>query len=175
MESSNLEEKNIIKDLTDFFRLKKLKKETIDTTIKIIRNLFIAEKENEKIKDRILRDMGYLFRWGKENKAIKDIQVKDIRNLFQNEVEENHNKPVTVYIFWSNSYIEHKCNGDKNNTLSIEEYLNKIRTYLEDIIANLKKSETWKIQLTIAKSFMSPIDNDEECVMRPKSDNIKDL
>ena len=62
MESSNLEEKNIIKDLTDFFRLKKLKKETIDTTIKIIRNLFIAEKENEKIKDRILRDMGYLFR-----------------------------------------------------------------------------------------------------------------
>ena len=62
MESSNLEEKNIIKDLTDFFRLKKLKKETIDTTIKIIRNLFIAEKENEKIKDRILRDMGYLLR-----------------------------------------------------------------------------------------------------------------
>ena len=62
MESSNLEEKNIIKDLTDFFRLKKLKKETIDTTIKIIRNLFIVEKENEKIKDRILRDMGYLFR-----------------------------------------------------------------------------------------------------------------
>ena len=62
MESSNLEEKNIIKDLIDFFRLKKLKKETIDTTIKIIRNLFIAEKENEKIKDRILRDMGYLFR-----------------------------------------------------------------------------------------------------------------
>ena len=62
MESSNLEEKNIIKDLTDFFRLKKLKKETIDTTIKIIRNLFIPEKENEKMKDRILRDMGYLFR-----------------------------------------------------------------------------------------------------------------
>ena len=62
MESSNLEEKNIIKDLKDFFRLKKLKKETTDTTIKIIRNLFIAEKENEKIKDRILRDMGYLFR-----------------------------------------------------------------------------------------------------------------
>ena len=62
MESSNLEEKNIIKDLKDFFRLKKLKKETIDTTIKIIRNLFIPEKENEKMKDRILRDMGYLFR-----------------------------------------------------------------------------------------------------------------
>ena len=62
MESSNLEEKNIIKDLKDFFRLKKIKKETIDTTIKIIRNLFIPEKENEKMKDRILRDMGYLFR-----------------------------------------------------------------------------------------------------------------
>ena len=38
-------------------------------------------------------------------------------------------------------------------TLSVEEYLNKIRPYLKDIINNLKKSDTWKIQLTIANKF----------------------
>ena len=30
--------------------------------------------------------------------------------------------------------------------ISIEEYLYKIRPYLKDIINNLKKSDTWKIQ-----------------------------
>ena len=30
--------------------------------------------------------------------------------------------------------------------LSVEEYLNKIRPYLKDIINNLKISDTWKVQ-----------------------------
>ena len=55
-------------------------------------------------------------------------------------------------------------NSDKNKTLS-EEYLNKISSYLKDIRNNLKKSDTWKIQLTIANNFISSINNDEERVM----------
>ena len=31
-------------------------------------------------------------------------------------------------------------------TPSVEKYLNKIRPYLKDIINNVKKSDTWKIQ-----------------------------
>ena len=31
----------------------------------------------------------------------------------------------------------------------------------------------WKIQLTIASSFISSTDNDEECVLHSKSDNIE--
>ena len=31
----------------------------------------------------------------------------------------------------------------------------------------------WKIQLTIANDFIPSIDNDEECVMHSKSDNIE--
>ena len=38
---------------------------------------------------------------------------------------------------------------------------------------NLKKSDTWKIQLAIANNFISSIDNDEEHVMHSKSDNIE--
>ena len=60
-----------------------------------------------------------------------------------------------------------------NKTLTVEEYLNKVRSYLKDIMNNLKKSDTWKIQLTIANNFTFSVDNDEQCVMHSKCDNIK--
>ena len=44
---------------------------------------------------------------------------------------------------------------DINKTLSVEEYLNKVRPYLKSIINNLKKSDTWRIQLTKANNFIS--------------------
>ena len=69
--------------------------------------------------------------------------------------------------------IEYEIYSDRNKTMSVEEHLNKIRPYLKDIINNLKKSDTWKIQLTIANNFISSIDNDEEHVMHSKSDNIE--
>ena len=48
-----------------------------------------------------------------------------------------------------------------------------MKTYLRDIIINLQKSDTWKIQLTIVINFISSNDADEEHVMHSKSDNIK--
>ena len=71
------------------------------------------------------------------------------------------------------NYIEYESKGDRNKTLSAEEYLNKIRPYLKDTINNLKTSDSWKIQLTIAINFISSMDNDEERVMHAKSDNIE--
>ena len=38
---------------------------------------------------------------------------------------------------------------------------------------NLKTSDTWKIQLTIAINFISSKDNDEERVMYSKNHNIE--
>ena len=57
--------------------------------------------------------------------------------------------------------------------LSIEEYLNKLRPCSRDTINNLKKSDTWKILLTIAINFTSSNDIDEEHVMHSKSDNTE--
>ena len=45
MESQSLEEDNIIKNVRNFFRFKKLKRETAHTTIKGIRNLFRIENK----------------------------------------------------------------------------------------------------------------------------------
>ena len=44
---------------------------------------------------------------------------------------------------------------------------------MRDIIINLQKSDTWRIQLTIAINFISSKDVDEERVMYSKSDNTE--
>ena len=72
-------------------------------------------------------------------------------------IEENYYKLVRVSNYWSNNYIKYENNGDRNKTLSVGEYYNKISPYLF-IINNLKNSETYKIQLTIANKVISSID-----------------
>ena len=59
--------------------------------------------------------------------------------------------------------------------LSVEEYLNKIKRSVKDIINNFRKSDTWKIQLKVAINFITCEDNDEEYVMHSKNDNIEIL
>ena len=51
--------------------------------------------------------------------------------------------------------------------------INEVKPYLKDIITDLQKSGTWKIQLTIASNFNSYKDTDEEQVMYSESDNIE--
>ena len=93
-------------------------------------------------EENIIKDIRNLFRQEKETKAIKDRILRDIKNLFEHEEEENYYKPVRVSNFWCNNSIEYESKGEKNKTLSVEEYLNNIRPYLKDIINNLKKSDT---------------------------------
>ena len=124
-----------------------------EETIFYLRNLFRQEKETKAITDRILRD------------------INDI--LGHEEEKENYYKSMSVGYFRNNNYIEHESYGDRNKTISAEEYLNKIRPYLKNIINNLKKSDTWKIQLAKTNNFMSSIDNDQERVLNSKNDNIE--
>ena len=68
------------------------------------------------------------------------------------EIDENgYYKPILVKSFHKESYKEYESRGDKNKSLSIEEYLNKIIPYLKELINNHKAIENgsreWKIQL----------------------------
>ena len=45
---------------------------------------------------------------------------------------------VGVNNFWNNNYFKYESNGDKNKNLPLDEYLNKIETYLRNIIINLR-------------------------------------
>ena len=148
MESLNLEKENIVKDK---------------------RNLFTLEKE---LHYTSIKDTRNPFRLEKETKAIKDTTLRDIKKLFEHE-EKKVIKLVRVSNFSSNNYIEYESNCDRNKTISVEEYLNKVRSYLKGIINNLKISDTCEIQLTIANNSISSIDNDEERVIHSKSDNIE--
>ena len=136
MKNPRPEEENIIKDIRNLFRLKN---EIHYTAI--------------KCKTRI------------KTKAIKDRILSDIKNLLEHEEEKNYYKLLRVTYSWNNNNLEYESNDDRNKTLSVEEYLNKIRSYLKDIINNLKKSDTWEIQLTIANNFISSVDHDEERVI----------
>ena len=44
---------------------------------------------------------------------------------------------------------------------------------MKDIIIDLQNSDTWKIHLTIAISFISSKDVDEVCLMHARSDNVE--
>ena len=87
--------------------------------------------------------------------------------------KKKYHIPVRLRDFWSKNYVEYESIGDRNKTVLVEEYFNKIRPYLKDIINNLKKSHTWKVQLTIVNKFISCIDNNEEHVIHSKSDNME--
>ena len=68
-----------------------------------------------------------------------------MQNLFEHEKkQEEYYKPVRVSKFQSSNFIEYKSNGDKNKTISVEDYLNKISPYLKSILNNLTKSDTFK-------------------------------
>ena len=68
MESSSIEEdknieKNIIREVRSFFRLKK---EINDNAIKDITNIYGLEEENKAIKYRIIKDIKNFFEHGEE-------------------------------------------------------------------------------------------------------------
>ena len=69
--------------------------------------------------------------------------IRDIRTLFEEEEEECYYKSKRVGSFWNNNYIEYESNGDENSNVSLDEYLNKIKPYLRNIIIDLRNSDTW--------------------------------
>ena len=108
-------------------------------------------------EENITKYIRNTFRQKKKKK--KNRTVRDISNLFEHK--EDYYKPVIVNNFWTNKYSEYKTKGVKK-TLSVEEYVNKIKLYLRDIINDLKKSDTWKIQWPITISFISSKDDQNE-------------
>ena len=106
----------------------------------------------------------------RRSKMIKDNIIRDIRILFEQGKKEDYYESKRVSNFWNNNYIEY---GHKNRNLSLDEYLNKIKSYLRNTIINLQNSDTWKMQLTIEINFISSKDSEEEHVMHSCSKNVK--
>ena len=76
----------------------------------------------------------------KENQNDDEI-IRDRRFLY--EPEENYYEPRKAKGAFGGNYVEYESNGDTGEVSSIEDYLNKIRPYLSDIID--KHKDEWKI------------------------------
>ena len=129
------------------------------------------EDGKKQPKENMIKSIRNLFKLKKETLTIKDRIIRDIRTLF--ELGDDYYKPIRVGNFLNNNYIEYESNGDRNKNLLVKEYLVRIKPYLRDLIINLQKSDTWKIQLTVAINFISSKDIDGERLMHSKSYNIE--
>ena len=89
-------------------------------------------------------------------------------------ISEDYYKPIIANSAFNNNYIQYESKGDKDKILTISEYLDMIRPYLVDMINDHKNQNEWKIQLSVAISFISSKpDSDETRIMHTKSDDIE--
>ena len=95
--------------------------------------------------------------------------LRDIRTLYESN-EENH-KSIKINNAFNGDYIEYENDGDKDNILSVKEYLEMIRQYLCDIINNHETQNEWKIQLLLAINFVSSKDFKESRTTYTNIDN----
>ena len=103
-------------------------------------------------------------------RIVKNRIIKDIRTLLEQGKQEYYYEPKRVSNFGNNNYIKDQV---ISRNLSLVEYLNKIESYLRNIIFTLQSSDAWKIQLAIAVSLISSKDSEKEDGIHSSSDNMK--
>ena len=86
---------------------------------------------------------------------------------------EDYYEPIRTGKAFSSKYIEYESNGDKSKMLPIEDYLDRIESYLNDLIDNNKTQGEWKIQLTMPINFISSKDSHETRTRHIKNDNTE--
>ena len=72
-----------------------------------------------------------------------------------------------------NNYTEYISKGDDNKNLMLEEYLDIIRPYLNDLTNNHKAFGEWKIQMVILNRCISSKNYEETRNMYSASNNIE--
>ena len=76
------------------------------------------------------KDVINLFRLNERKQSNQRQNQLEILGTFFEHQEKDHYEPVRVANFWSDNYIEYEGNCNRNKTLSIEEYLDKVRPYI---------------------------------------------
>ena len=74
--------------------------------------------------------------------------LKDLEYMF-NDIENYYYSILTKQSFNGN-YQMYTCRGDKDNTMSIYDYISKVSPYLLDLIVKKTEHDSNKIQLVIA-------------------------
>ena len=102
-------------------------------------------RKNNRDEDKIIRDLTFLL-----------------------DPKKDPDKPVKTINAFINNYVQYESIRDKDKSLSIKEYIDKIRPYLSDIINDHKTQGEWKVQSTMAINFFSSKDSEETRTMHTK-------
>ena len=113
-----------------------------------------------------------------EKKVKNCLKLKNISKIYyyvkrKKTPNKDIYEPIKISGAFRDNLVEYKSDSEKDKSLSIACYLNKIREYLRKMIENKKKSGEWKIQLVIKINFISSKSFNETRVMYSKSDNYE--
>ena len=117
----------------------------------------------------------YLKKFKKDLEKLQKYQYNityGLNYLFNALNKEDYYEPKVIKSAFDGSYILYESRGDKDAKLWINEYFDKIKPYLRDMIDNYKARGEWTIQLSMRIIFVSFIDANETHVMYTKSYNI---
>ena len=87
----------------------------------------MCEGGKKQLEENISRSISNLFELKKKMKQLKLLEIEILE-------KKNYFIPIRVGSFWNNNCIEYESNGDKNKSLSVKDYLDKIKPFLRDII-----------------------------------------
>ena len=87
--------------------------------------------------------------------------------------KDSYHKPFEVKSVFNGNYVLYESKGDQYRSLSVLEYLMKIRPHLYDLIEKYSYNDSWKIQLNMEVSFISLTDTNVRQTLYSKSDNVE--
>ena len=104
----------------------------------------LSKSKIKRIEENLLDSEKSLFKF-KKYYDYDDIEyrgIRDVGNLlngvaingiaFNQSTDKDYYKPIKTNSAFNGNYIEHQSEGDKDNNLSIKEYLDMIITHLKD-------------------------------------------
>ena len=121
----------------------------------------------KKLKEDLNRLENYQYN---DNEDLDYRRIRQVENLFD-KINKDYCKPIKTIGAFNDSYMEYESRGDRDTNLSLEDYLNIIKSLSEDMINNHKTHGEWKIQLTMRIIFVSSLDTNEFRIMHTQSNN----
>ena len=113
------------------------------------RKIFQNQKKEEKDEHlrKLVRDLDNQEKYHLyDHDDIDYYEIRDIENLFDKVNEEDCYKPILVKSSFKGNYKYYESRGDKENKLSVRQYLSKITQHLCDLINDHKiAKKVWKI------------------------------
>ena len=136
----------------------------------------LSAEEKEKINDSLVELVNKLNKKEKyhDRSALDYHGIRDIEYVFDN-IDDDYYKPILVKGSFNENYKYYESRGDKDKKLSIEQYLDRIKPYLSDLINENKALENnldeWKVQINMSVNFVSFNDTGEIRTIFVLSDN----